>query len=865
MRFEQNRGQSDLRVRFIARGGGYTLFLTGDEAVLALRAASTAPNDGRRLEQARVGGLPDTRDAAANSILRMRFVGSNPAARIVGLDQLPGQTNYFVGNDAARWQRDVRSFARVRYEALYPGIDLVYYGNAGRLEYDLDVAPGASHELIRLNVEGAQGLELDQQGDLLIRLDGGVLRQHKPVAYQLAGNIRELVPAEYVLLGANQVGFHLADYDHARPLVIDPVLDYATYLGGENHDYAWDVAVDVAGNAYVTGATHSTGFPTTTLAFDRGCGTNDTCNSGQRDTYVVKLDPAGALVYATYIGGSHGDIGLGIAVDGAGSAYIMGQTTSTDFPTTTLSFDGQCGCGDFEGDVFVAKLTPNGDALVYSTYLGGEKGEGVNGSIAVDSAGQAFVVGNTYSSDFPTTEQAYDRVCGTSGDCSPSGRWSDAFITGITATGDALVYSSYLGGRDSDFPGGVAVDTAGAVYVAGETWSRDFPTTTRLYDPNCRSDEAGDNCEADSFVVKINPAVAMTESLTFGAILGGTGIDGANSIALDEAGHIYVTGDTVAHNFPTTVGAFDRSCSNDGDCSFSPDAFVVKINPAESGPAALLYSTYLGGITADRGWDIAIDDLGNAYVTGISSGNFPITPGAYDNRVEGSDGFVAVLNATGVLTSQLLYSTYLGGGGDDAGAGLALTEPEGGLYVAGGTTSTDFPTTTSALDSDCGADGACGGGPDAFLARLVLGTDLVLTKHGTPWAAESGGLLTYTLAITNNGPAVATAVLVTDTLPLSVTLQSVAPSQGSCDGTTIVVCEIGRLGLGDTVTISLTVQVDLEADGALVNRADVAGEQFDRNADNNKASLRMTLNLDQVYYLPWFWGGCTAPCVGSQN
>ncbi|HYN87516.1 MAG TPA: SBBP repeat-containing protein, partial [Ardenticatenaceae bacterium] len=687
--------------------------------------------------------------AHTDATLRLRFLGANKSARMVGLDRLPGKSNYLLGNDRAKWQSNVPSFGRVRYEALYPGIDLVYYGNHGRLEYDFDVAPGASPQRIRLDFDGAWSLDLDKRGDLLIHLPGGVLRQRKPVAYQLVGGARRMVPAEYVLLEDDQVGFELTDYDGTRPLIIDPVLDYATYLGGELFDYAWDVAVDGAGDAYVVGATRSTRFPTTTLAYDSSCGTDGLCNGGW-DSFILKLDRTGdSLVYATYLGGSADEMGLGVAVDDAGYAYVVGSTGSTDFPTTSAGYDGTCGNGgSLCSDAFVVKLNPVGDALVYATYLGGDGGESATG-VAVDGTGRAYATGTTYSADFPTTEQAYDRVCGANGDC---GIWEigpDAFIAQFSAMGDTLLYSSYLGGSRREMGNAIADDAAGHAYVSGATRSADFPTTTRLYEPNCLWDSFVDNCETEMYVAKVDPGAQFTDSLAFAALLGGAGLDQAGAITVDTVGNMYMTGGTVANDFPTTPDAYDRGCAGDVHCYNSGDAFVVKINPALTGPSALLYGSYLGGGSVDRGMDLAIDGQGTAYVTGFTiSGNFPVTEGAIDELVDGEDSFVAVLNLTGVVTPQLLYSTYLGGRGDDQAVAIALVDPEGSVYVAGGTSSTDFPTTASAYDRDCGGGDICEGGWDAFLARFVIGADLGLAKHSTPSFSASGATLTYTLVIT---------------------------------------------------------------------------------------------------------------------
>ncbi|HEV8306236.1 MAG TPA: SBBP repeat-containing protein, partial [Methylomirabilota bacterium] len=459
--FEANRGQTDPRVDFLARGRGYTLFLTPTEAVLVLKATPGRSRPASPAEGDAVLG-------PAAGVVRMKLVGANSSPRVVGLDALPGRVHYFLGNDPTRWRTDIPTYARVRYDEVYPGVSLVYYGRQGQLEYDLVVAPGADPAPIRLAFEGAEGLALEAGGDLVVRTAHGELRLHAPVVYQEVQGTRVPVPARFTLVSEPcpaaechvaplTVGVAVAAYDSRHPLVIDPVLIYSTFLGGSGADEGFGIAVDAAGSAYVTGWTASASFPTTAGALDT------TFNGGSADAFVTKLNSTGsALVYSTYLGGSGEDKSQAIAVDAAGNAYVTGWTDSSDFPTTAGAFQTALGGGR---DAFVAKLNPSGSGLVYSTYLGGSGNESnvdFSPGIALDAAGNAYVTGGTSSSNFPTTAGAFQTSLGGS---------FDAFVTKLNPTGTALVYSTYLGGSGDDQGHGIQVDASGHAYVTGYTGS----------------------------------------------------------------------------------------------------------------------------------------------------------------------------------------------------------------------------------------------------------------------------------------------------------------------------------------------------------------------------------------------------------
>ena len=687
--FELNQGQTNNRVKFLARSGGYLLFLTPTEAVMALDNP-TAHWKGKENREARgrtnEDGSAESVTRSPRSIVRMKLAGANPAPRIEGLGQLTSTSNYFAGPVPSAWRTNIPSYARVRYAQVYPGIDMVYYGDQRRLEYDFVVAPGVDPNVIQIDFKGIANYEIDYAGDLVLHTAQGDIRQSKPVAYQEANGVKEEVLANYVPNSIGRVGIQLGAYDSSRPLIIDPVLAYSTYLGGSGFDQGYAIAVDSFGNAYVTGKTAAIDFPTTAGAFQT--------NYGGGDAFVAKLNAAGtALIYSTYLSGGSGN---GIAVDSAGNAYVTGEAGPTNFPTTPGAF----GTSPMGYDAFITKLNPAGSALVYSARFGGNLDDFARG-IALDGAGNAYVTGWTgcrsTTCTFPTVNAFQPNYAGGT---------NDAFVTKIDSSGSALVYSTYLGGGaiingSEDWGEGIAVDSAGSAYVTGYTYSPDFPVTAGAFD----TARAG----LDAFITKFTPDGA---SLVYSTFLGGAGRDQGQGIAVDAIGNAYVTGITESFDsaftlqyegFPVTRGAFQINGSY--------DAFVTKLNPQGS---ALVYSTYLGGAAGvDRGWAIALDLAGNAYITGdTTSSDFPTASpirGAYGGGI--SDAFVTELNATG---SALVYSTFLGGTLTDEGRGIAL-DGSGDAYVTGDTSSSDFPTADPVQVNN-------GGGfenhDDAFVAKL---------------------------------------------------------------------------------------------------------------------------------------------------
>src|SRR5437870_3644449 len=699
--FEANQGQTDPQVKFLARGRGYTLFLSPDEAVFVLRKAkaeaqgensSPLMRNTSRLMAERVGDYEQT-------ILRMKLAGANPAPEVVGVGELPGKSNYFVGNDPKKWRANLPTYAKVEYRRIYPGVNLVYYGNQRQLEHDFVVSPGADPKAITLAFEGMDGVAIDALGDLVLRAAGSEVRLRQPVVYQEQNGQRAVIPTRYVLKAERQVSFEVAAYDATKQLIIDPVLAYSTYLGGSNSDGGSGIAVDAAGNAYVTGNANSTNFPTTTGAFRNGL-------VGFADAFVTKLDPTGStLLYSTYLGGSNFNDATGIAVDAAGNVYVTGSTLSNDFPTTVGASQPTSG-GDF--DAFVTKLNPTGSALVYSTFLGGSSFD-ASSAIAVDASGNAYVTGSTLSIDFPTTAGAFQTTFG---------GFVDAFVTKLNPTGSAVIYSTYLGGNNGDGSSGIAVDSADNAFVTGGTNSTNFPTTAGAFQTTFGGSVF------NAFVTKLS---STGSTLLYSTYLGSRDFNQATGIAVDAAGNAYVTGETDSFAFPTTVGAFQTTFAG------TADAFVTKFNPTGS---AIVYSTYVGGSDEDRGVGIAVDAAGNAYMTGFTfSPNFPTTANASQTTLGGGSGvgdrdaFVAKLDPTG---AALVYSTYLGGTGDDLGFGIAV-DAAGNAYVTGETGSFNFPTTAGAFQP------TFGGPPspfvtNAFVAKLSFGN----TQPGTGVKVELG-------------------------------------------------------------------------------------------------------------------------------
>ncbi len=637
--FEANQGQTDDRVQFLSRGLGYTAFLTPTEIVFRLPAMPSQVNH--------------------SAVLRMQWIGANTAPKLSGLHRQSGRSHYFIGRHPQQWHRGVAHYAKVRYDDLYPDVALVLYGNQHHMAYDLMVAPKADTTRITLGFQGAQGLDIDPQGDLLISFAGSVLRMHKPFVYQELQGQRREIPSQYVLRGPQQVGFHIAAYDRTQPLVIDPVLNYSTFLGGEGQDIGLAIAVDTTGHVYLTGRTTSADFPTTEALLQ------EMFREGINDAFVAKLTPDGsALVYATYLGGSRSESGNGIAAAADGHAYVVGETGSEDFPVTSEALQTVAKATD----VFIAKLAPDGASLAYATRLGGGNSES-GAAIAVDDVGHAYITGTTPSNDFPASFKALQPTNAT-GTASP-----DAFVAKLNPEGSALLYSTYLGGSGRDNGHAIAIDVVGNAYVTGETTSGDFPVTGSV--------QMMSGGETDGFVTKID---TNGSALLYSTYLGGTDEDSGMDIALDSTDHVYVVGTTQSIDFPFTAGDFQSAfgCSE----TSQRDAWVAKL--AADG-ASLIYASCLGGSSNDEGHSVTVDAGGYAFVTGATrSQDFPtvLANAIQTGMGGGTDAFITQFAPDG---SDLMLSSYLGGSGTDEGNAITL-DTAGNLYIVGQSNVSDgFP------------------------------------------------------------------------------------------------------------------------------------------------------------------------------
>ena len=804
--FEANQGQTDPAVRFLAHGEGYQLFLTNQEAVLTLRqsvAAGTKARKAARLvaEQR----IPNT--TLKTCVLRMHLDGANPAAEIAGTKLLPGKVNYFIGNDPRKWRTDIPSYETVRYQGVYPGVDLLFYGREQHLEYDFIVAPGADARAIALSIAGARKININSHGDVVLTVGTGEVALHKPSIYQEVGGERRQIAGNYVIANDRQIRFSVADYDHSQPLTIDPVLNYSTYIGGEVFDQALGIALDAAGNAYIAGFTQSTKFPTmnpisSTLPGDIALGT----------AFVTELNPTGtALVYSTYLGGSgNGSFGDGanaIAVDTATppNIYVTGFTGSPDFPTSTtvVPYQGPAPAPNpipasaaSQGSAFITRLAPSASGtaqLAYSSYLGGNTFDEGFG-IAVDASGNAYIGGATASSNFP---QVGTQI--TPGLTSPN---TNAFLTkfNTAASGTAsVVYSTYLGGSGvgsnfinyGDVAFAITIDSSSNAYLVGGTTSTDFPTAGTAV---TGSAACGANTLSSAFVSVIS---TTAQTLTYSHCLSGSNYDLALGVNLGTgvppvaAGVVYVSGTTGSSNFPVTTNSIPPPSTVANGV-----AFVSLLNSATG---SLQYSTFLGGTNSDTGYGISSDSSGNAYVTGqTSSSDFPITQGALlETRANSTGaGFVSKISPAGKGLADLVYSSFFGGQAannlpnQDSGRGIAVSSTN--AYITGQMTSPDMPVSAGAFQSSLGASGAT----NAYVAELPLtptisvmptsinfGTQLV----GTPTAAQ-------VVTITNN-----TSSSVGLTLPPTFVPANVPPVFAQSGGT----CS-ASLAAGASCTVGVT-------------------------------------------------------------
>ena len=643
--FEENRGQTDSRVKYLARTGGWSLFLTSTEAVLALQE-----------------GGP----------VRLAWKGGSTDPRIQGEEELPGKVNYLVGA-APRWRSGIPTYSRVRYSGVYPGIDLVFYGNGGQLEYDLIVAPGADPKTVRLGIAGADRLSVDKAtGDLVLALGGSEMRLSKPLSYQELDGVRREVESRYRLLGAKEVGFEVAEWDRKRPLIIDPVLAYSTYLGGSVDDGAYGGTADVHGNLYVTGSTNSPDFPLASAL--------QSSLAGEYDVFVTKFDRDGGLVYSTYLGGSGSEQGEDMAADDQGNVVLTGSAGS-DFPRVGGLPAALAGGG---WDAFVTKLGPDGE-IVFSTLLGGSQGDDGYG-VGLDAQGRVYVAGSTSSTDFPVRGGLFSALRGP----------TDGFVARLSPSGTELEASTYLGGSEYEFIHQLAVDPAGFAYIVGTTSSRDFPQAN----PPAGSPDPTLPFFSSGFLAKLSPSLSSFVYSTYFA----SGWD----VAADAAGNTYAIG---LPNRPVP-----------------PDACATKLGPN----GTVLFSTCVGGSNGEGATAIAVDRQGNIILAGSTTSlDFPLKNPIQSQcaplEIDGScipDIFVTRFDPTG---QEILFSTYLGGTepvtfypADEGVYGMGV-DAQGDIYLAGWTYSADFPTVNAFQPEHGGGPTTEYGEIDAIAVRISFG------------------------------------------------------------------------------------------------------------------------------------------------
>jgi len=733
LRFEPNRGQASSAVDFLARGPGYSMALGPNGAVLALSAGKGS----------RVNGT------GKSAVVGMHLVGANRQPKSAATKRLAGVSNYMVG-DRKAWRTGVPSFGRVRYDEVYPGVDLVYRGNQNELRYDLMVDAGADPSQIAVGFKGSRKLSITDGGDLLIHARSGAIRQRRPVLFQGDGAARRRVAGHYVLKGdGRRVGFEVGVYDRSKPLVIDPTIAYSTHLGGYNtvvgnsasQEATNGIAVDSAGNTYVVGQTDSlaatpaaptsTPYPTTSGALQT------TFGGGTRDAFVTKLNPAGTTVlYSTYLGGSLEDRATDVAIGSNGNAYVSGSTLSTNFPTAS-PLQAASGGGR---DAFIAQLNANGTGLVYSTYLGGGGVDSAN-RIALDASSAAHVGGTTgpaagtagspsVTNDFPTTAGAFQSTFGggVAGTSAPFAAPNDAFVTKINPAGSSVDYSTYLGGPLSDSGASIAVDSAGSAYVAGSTSSPNVFGTAGAFQP------ALNTGGGDAYVAKLN---TTGTALSYATYLGGTQRDSGTGVAVDAAGSAFVTGETPSTDFPTKNANQPANASAPGPNE--ADSFVTKLNPAGSDT---VFSTYNGSNTYDTGTDIAVDPAGNSYAVGNTLGGFPLK-NPVQVRTGDYDTYLSKFSPTGAL----IYSTIYGGGSRDFGNTVAA-DIDGNAYIGGRTdyfSQDSFPVKNAVQPRNAGF-------ADAWVAKINNApTNILVNTLRTRSGPVTGGTQVIIQGVGFNG------------------------------------------------------------------------------------------------------------------
>jgi uncharacterized repeat protein (TIGR01451 family) len=816
--FEPNRGQTNPQARFVAHGQGYSLFLTPSEAVLSLQS----------LQKEDVLHHPIKDDNPISAVLRLQLLNANTSPAISGQDKLPGYSNYLIGKDESKWVTRIPQYGKVEYSQIYPGIDLLYYGNQRQLEYDFVVAPGADPNAIAFQVQGTDKVELGARGQLTMHLQKTALELQKPVVYQQVNGERRQVAANYILQGDGRVSFALGTYDSTLPLVIDPILTYSSYLGGSGNDSASAVAVDSTGSAYITGQTASVDFPS--------AGAYQPTNRGL-NAFLTKMSTDGtAVVFSTYLGGTDttcgGDRGNSVALNAINEPFVAGRAFSTDFPVTFKGYQrtgGGCNGSGVGGSGFVTHFAADGTTLKWSTYLGGQANLPTNIlSIAISaSSNNAYVTGYDQSGTLATAG-TFQTTLDAAGD-------QGAFVSEFTTDGAHLLFSTYVRATTSGSVIGnsIALDRNGNSYITGAAQTTSLPLT-----PGAFQKTFGGGL-SDAFVTKVN---TIGTQLIYSSYLGGsdtTQMEYGSQIVVEFTFGAYVVGTTGSTNFPTTLGSLQPTYPGG-----ATNAFVARV---ASDGTRLNFSTFLGGSQGSTGVGIGIYPIlvngklqtckspCNLVVYGnTTSTNFP----THNPMQSTGDLFLTTLDGFGVTIPG--YSTLLGSPSGDTATGLA-TDANIRAYITGTTTSLSYPTTAGALETSY-----AGGGSDGFISKVAMSSDLVVTQTASPVPAITGQNLTYTITITDNGPDNGVSLAFSNAVPAGTTFVSITPSAGTCNPppgqTGAAHCTLPSLNSAtgqNTWTITWVLNVTATSGQVIKNRASVTALSPDPNTVNNVNTLNV--------------------------
>ena len=619
--FIPNQGQWNPEVKYLARIGGMNAWITNSGVVYDYYRIKRNFDETKtlKMDPQQKRDYENKNTTVEGDVVRMQLVNAESNITGVGNNQKEGYYNYFIGNDKSKWASNVPLYDNVELKGVYKDINVKYYYDNGQLRYDYKAQPGADISQIKFKFDGQQGMSVNSNGELVLKTSIGEVTNGKIYAYQMQGSQQKEVLCKFEQRQDGSIGLKANSYDAKKELIIDPLV-YSTFIGGNNYDQGNSIAIDASGNVYITGATTSTNYPTTSGAYQTALG-------GYSDAFITKLNSAGsALVYSTFIGGNgNSDAhGASIAIDASGNAYIMGTTESINYPTTSGAYQTTL-VGSY--NAFVTKLNSTGSALVYSTYIGGNTIDQGN-SISIDANGNAYITGTTTSTNYPTTSGAYQDTLGGNG---------NAFVTKLNSAGSALVYSTFIGGNNYDYGYSIVIDASGNAYITGNSNSSNYPTTSGAYQTTLVNGNS-----QDAFVTKLNSAGS---ALVYSTFIGGNNLDYGQSIVIDASGNAYITGYTESANYPTTSGAYQDTLGG------YQNAFITKLNSAGS---ALVYSTFIGGNGPDQGNSIAIDASGNAYITGYTaSSNYPTTSGAYQTTLGGTqNAFVTKIDIVGATSVE---------------------------------------------------------------------------------------------------------------------------------------------------------------------------------------------------------------------